>query len=66
MTIVERDNPKVINGSRRKRIAAGCGRSVQDVNRLLKQFTQMQKMMRQMTKKSGRMPRGFPQMPGMP
>ena len=66
MTIVERDNPKVINGSRRKRIASGCGRTVQDVNRLLKQFMQMQKMMKQMTKKSGRMPRGFPQIPGMP
>jgi len=50
MTPHERRFPKVINGSRKKRIAAGSGTQIQDVNRLLKQFTQMQKMMKKMTK----------------
>ena len=53
MTPQERRHPGVINGSRRKRIAAGSGTQVQDVNRLLKQFTQMQKMMKRMGKKGG-------------
>ena len=48
MTPKERHFPDVIKGSRKKRIAAGCGLQVQDVNRLLKQFTQMQKMMKKM------------------
>ena len=48
MTPKERHFPDVIKGSRKKRIAAGCGMQVQDVNRLLKQFTQMQKMMKKM------------------
>ena len=48
MTPKERRFPDVIKGSRKKRIAAGCGLQVQDVNRLLKQFTQMQKMMKKM------------------
>ena len=48
MTAKERRFPDVIKGSRKKRIAAGCGLQVQDVNRLLKQFTQMQKMMKKM------------------
>jgi len=62
MTPKERKNPKLINGSRRKRIAAGSGTSVQDVNRLLKQFKQMATMM----KKAGKMgKRGmFGGMPG--
>jgi signal recognition particle subunit SRP54 len=47
MTISERQNPHILNGSRRKRIAAGSGTSVQDVNRLLKQFQMMRKMMKQ-------------------
>ena len=46
MTLTERQNPAVINGSRRKRIAWGSGTEVQDVNRLLKQFTQMRKMLK--------------------
>lgn len=46
MTVVERRNPAVINGSRRKRIACGSGTEVQDVNRLLKQFSQMRKMLK--------------------
>ena len=56
MTPQERNNPQLINGQRRRRIAAGSGRSVQEVNQLLKQFTEMQKMM----KKFGKMkPRGI-------
>jgi signal recognition particle subunit SRP54 len=50
MTPWERQNPHEINGSRRKRIALGSGRSVQQVNQLLKQFTQMKKMMKNMGK----------------
>ncbi|MDX1453997.1 MAG: signal recognition particle protein [Gammaproteobacteria bacterium] len=50
MTPKERRRPDVINGSRKRRIAAGSGLQVQDVNRLLKQFTQMQKMMKKMQK----------------
>src|SRR6266568_4777711 len=46
MTLAERRNPKIIDGSRRKRIAAGSGTTVQAVNQLVKQFGQMQKMMR--------------------
>jgi len=48
MTSQERRHPDVINGSRKRRIAQGSGTQVQDVNRLLKQFTQMQKMMKKM------------------
>ena len=46
MTKKERDNPALLNGSRRRRIATGSGSSVQDVNKLIKQFEQMQKMMK--------------------
>lgn len=53
MTPHERRFPAVIKGSRKRRIALGSGTQVQDVNRLLKQFTQMQKMMKRMTKKGG-------------
>ena len=69
MTPKERHFPDIIKGSRRRRIAAGSGTQVQDVNRLLKQFTQMQKMMKKMSKGGmknmmrglkGRMPQGFP------
>ena len=48
MTPKERQNPRIINGSRRKRIAAGCGQRVQDVNRLLKQFEESKKLMKTM------------------
>lgn len=48
MTPQERQNPRIINGQRRKRIAAGCGQRVQDVNRLLKQFEDSRKMMKTM------------------
>ena len=53
MTIKERKYPAVINGSCKKRIAAGSGTQIQDVNRLLKKFKQMQKMMKKLSKKSG-------------
>jgi signal recognition particle subunit SRP54 len=50
MTREERQKPAIINGSRHKRIADGSGTSVQDVNKLLKQFTEMQKMMKRLTR----------------
>ena len=50
MTEKERKNPQIIDGSRRSRIASGAGRSVQEVNQLLKQFTEMQKMMKKFGK----------------
>ena len=53
MTPAERANPQIINGSRRSRIARGSGTQVQDVNRLVKQFTEMQKMMKRF---GGRLP----------
>ena len=54
MTKEERANVGVLNGSRRRRIAAGCGMTVADVNRFLKQFQQTKKMMKQMAKYAGR------------
>ncbi|HDZ58614.1 MAG TPA: signal recognition particle protein, partial [Ignavibacteriales bacterium] len=51
MTVEERRSPKVLNGNRRKRIARGSGTSIQDVNRLIKQFNQMKKMMGQFAKR---------------
>ncbi len=53
MTPEERANPSVMNGSRRKRIASGSGTSIQDVNRLLKQFDETKRMMKMMTKRGG-------------
>ncbi len=52
MTYSERGNPKILNGSRRKRIARGSGTSIQDVNKLLKQFEEMKKMMKRFSGKS--------------
>jgi signal recognition particle subunit SRP54 len=71
MTKKERLNPKVLNGSRRRRIAEGSGTTVPDVNRVLKQFKQMSQMMKKVGKmgkngmmRSGGMPPGImPQMP---
>jgi len=69
MTPAERQRPDIIKGGRKRRIAAGSGTQVQDVNRLLKQFTQMQKMMKKMSGGGmakmlrglkGRMPPGMP------
>ncbi len=51
MTLQERTTPKVLNGNRRKRIARGSGTSIQDVNRLIKQFGEMQKMMGKLSRK---------------
>ncbi|MBT5586658.1 MAG: signal recognition particle protein, partial [Gemmatimonadetes bacterium] len=65
MTSDERTRPQILNGSRRRRIAKGSGTSVQDVNRLVKQFGAMQKMMKQMSKPSRR-GRGGPKMPSLP
>lgn len=61
MTPEERNHPRIINGSRRRRIASGSGTTVQDVNKLMKQFDQMQKMMKSMTRKglNGRRFKGF-------
>ncbi|MGB3619708.1 MAG: signal recognition particle protein, partial [Ketobacter sp.] len=53
MTTKERRSPDVINGSRKKRIAAGSGTQIPDINRVLKQHKQMQKMMKKMSSKSG-------------
>ena len=71
MTPQERENPSILNSSRKKRIAAGCGLQVVDVNRLLKEFGMMQQMTKQMSKltgkrrkgKFGKMPGGFPGLP---
>ena len=62
MTNKERTKPEIINASRKKRIAAGCGQSVEAVNRLLKQYESMKKMFKQMNSKGGkrRMMRGMP------
>ena len=57
MTPAERRNPKVIEASRKRRIAAGSGTTVQDVNALLRQFREMQQMMKQL--QSGRGRRGL-------
>ena len=64
MTKAERADPGLINGSRRRRIAAGSGTTVADVNQLIKQFAEMRKLMKQMgtMARSGRLPR----LPGMP
>ena len=63
MTVAERRDPTLLNGSRRRRIAAGSGSTIQDVNRVLTQFDQMKQMMRGLT---GKGPGGMPGMPGMP
>ena len=67
MTPQERQNPKILNGSRRARIAKGSGRPVSEVNRLLKQFKEMQTFMKQMKGMMGGMGGGrIPGLPGMP
>ena len=72
MTPRERDNPSVLNHSRKRRVAAGAGVKVEDINRLLKQFETMNQMVRQFSgpgaaKKMKRMGKmgGFPGLPGM-
>jgi signal recognition particle subunit SRP54 len=69
MTPAERTHPEIINGSRRQRIARGSGTSVQDVNRLLKQFAQLRKMMKQFKGLEGKLGKlkglpGFPSLRG--
>ena len=54
MTAKERAKPDILNASRRRRIAAGCGQTVEDVNRLIKQYEQMKKMFKQMNSKGGK------------
>ena len=54
MTPEERTKPQIINGKRRKRIADGSGTSVQQVNKLIKQFSEMKKMMKRMAGKGGK------------
>ena len=63
MTPLERENPQILNASRKRRIAAGCGLQVVDVNRLLKSFEMLQQLTKSMSK--GRF-RGIPGMGGMP
>jgi signal recognition particle subunit SRP54 len=65
MTPGERHNPEVINGSRRQRIARGSGTNVQDVNRLLKQYAQLRKVMKQFKGMEGKLPR-LKNLPGFP
>jgi signal recognition particle subunit SRP54 len=64
MTNKEREKPEILNGSRRLRISKGCGRSVTEINRLLRQFEDMKKMMKKMS--SGQMPKGMKGMPNLP
>jgi signal recognition particle subunit SRP54 len=54
MTPDERENPKILNGARRKRIARGSGNDIQEVNRLIKQFAETSKMMKMMTTGGGK------------
>ncbi len=67
MTSQEREAPDIINASRKKRIAAGSGMKVEDVNSLLKRFSQMQKVMKQFTGKNGKLKKRFPglKLPGL-
>ena len=61
MTAKERRNPKILDGSRRKRIAKGSGNKVEDINRFMNQYEQMRKMMKQML--SGKNPLGNMKLP---
>jgi signal recognition particle subunit SRP54 len=56
MTPYERQNPSCLNGSRKQRIAAGSGRTIQELNRFLKQFDDTRKMMKMVSKSGGKMP----------
>ncbi len=59
MTPAERKDPSMLNGSRRARVAKGSGRTISEVNKLLEQFREMQKMMKKMSQGGGRMPAMF-------
>ena len=63
MTEKERENPGILNASRKKRIAAGCGQDVSDVNRLLKQYELMLQMTKALSK--GKMPKGLGGLPNL-
>ncbi len=65
MTMQERENPAILSGSRRNRIAKGSGTTIQDVNRLIKQFDEMRKMMKVFSNKdqAARLMRNMPKMP---
>ena len=63
MTPKERETPSLLDASRKKRVAAGCGLEVSDVNRLLKQYELMLQLTRQLSK--GRMPLGLGKMPSL-
>ena len=63
MTPLERENPQILNASRKRRIAAGCGQEVMEINRLLKQYETMQQLAKQLT--SGKMPTALRGMPGI-
>ena len=71
MTLKERSKPEILNATRKKRIAAGCGQSVEAVNRLLRQYEQMKKMFKQMNSKGAKrkmmrgLPGGFGGFPGL-
>jgi signal recognition particle subunit SRP54 len=64
MTPEERRDPNILNGSRRRRIAEGSGTRLQDVNAIVKQFSELQKMMKQLS--GGRLAKRMPNIPGMP
>jgi signal recognition particle subunit SRP54 len=67
MTPAEREDPKLLNGSRRKRVATGSGTDIQEVNRLIKQFAETRKMMKMMSKGGGKnMMKMMQRMKGMP
>ena len=66
MTMAERKNPDLINAGRKKRIAAGSGSTVAQVNQLLKQFDDMKGMMQKLTGGGGKMPKGMGRFPKMP
>ncbi|ANU17481.1 signal recognition particle protein [Planococcus maritimus] len=65
MTIQEKTTPEIINANRKKRIARGSGTSIQDINRLLKQFEDMKKMMKQMSGMAGKKGKKKMSMPGL-
>jgi signal recognition particle subunit SRP54 len=58
MTVQERRNPKILNGSRKRRVAAGSGTTVQEINQLVRQFLEMQKMMKSFSR-GKRIPKGM-------
>lgn len=68
MTPAERSKPEILNGSRRQRISKGCGQSITEVNKLLKQFEDTRKMMRMMNDKNAmsKLMRNMPKIPGQP